>query len=118
MLIESIILSILVVVMSYLTFRSGHQGTALVLLPLLIVPGANLLGYGLAPQLDRITSALGPDHWRILFVLGGLAVTMCLVGGISRNIRRKGFRRGYLFLCGGFSMIFSFLILVAELPNL
>lgn len=118
MLTESIILSILVVVMSYLTSRSGRQGTALVLLPLLIVPGANLLGYGLAPQLDRITASLGPDHWRILFVLGGLAVTMCLVGVISQNIRRKGFRRGYLFLCGGFSMIFSFLILVAELPNL
>lgn len=117
MLTESIILSVLVLMMSYLTFRSGRGGTAVVLLPLLIVPGANLLGYGLAPQLDKLSTALGPAHWRILFVLGGLAATMCLVGAISRNIRRKGFRRGYLFLCGGFSMIFSFLILVAELPN-
>lgn len=118
MLTESVILAALVLVMYYLTLRSGRRGIALVLLPLLIVPGMNLLGYGLAPQLDKVTSALGPDHWRILFVLGGLAATMCLVGGISRNIRRKGFRRGYLFLCGGFSMIFSFLILVNELVNL
>lgn len=118
MLTESIILTVLVVVMCYLTFRSGRGGTALVLLPLLIVPGANLLGYGLAPQLDKLSTAMGANHWRLLFVLGGLAVTMCLVGGISRNIKRKGFRRGYLFLCGGFSLVFSFLILVAELPNL
>lgn len=118
MLTESIILVILVVTMSYITLRSGRQGTALVLLPLLIVPGANLLGYGLAPQLDKLTTALGPNHWRLLFVLGGLAVTMGVVGAISRNIKRKGFRRGYLCLCGGFSLVFSFLILVAELPNL
>ena len=118
MMTESIILMILVVTMSYLTLRSGRRGTALVLLPLLIVPGANVLGYGLAPYLDMLTTALGPEHWRLLFVLAALAVTMCVVGAISRNIKRKGFRRGYLVLCGGFSLVFSFLILVAEFPNL
>ena len=118
MMTESIILMILVVTMSYLTLRSGRRGTALVLLPLLIVPGANVLGYGLAPYLDMLTTVLGPEHWRLLFVLAALAVTMCVVGAISRNIKRKGFRRGSLFLCGGFSLVFSFLILVAEFPNL
>ena len=52
------------------------------------------------------------------FVLGALVVTMALVGAISRNIRRKGPRRAYLFVCGGFSLLFSFLILVDVLPSL
>ena len=118
MLTESFVLVALVLVMSYLTLRSGRRGTALVLLPLVIVPGVNLLAYGLAPQLDKLSEAMGPNHWRVLLVMLGLAVTMGLVGAISRNIKRKGPRRAYMLLCGGFTLIFSFMILVAALPNL
>ena len=118
MLTESVILSVLVVTMCYFTLRSGGRGTVLALLPLLIVPGANILAYGLAPQLDKLSEALSASHWRILFVLGALVVTMGLVGGISRNIKNKGPRRAYLCVCGGFSFLFSFLILVSALPNL
>lgn len=117
MLTESIILSALVVMMCYFTLRRGGRGTVLALLPLLIVPGANILAYGLAPQLDKF-SFLSVIRWRVLFVLGALVVTMGLVGGISRTIKRKGPRRAYLFVCGGFSFLFSFLILVSALPNL
>ena len=115
---ESLILSVLVLTMCYFTLRSGGRGTVVALLPLLIVPGSNILAHGLAPQLDKLSPLLGPEHWRLLFVLGAVAVTMGLVGGISHNIKQKGFRRGYLFVIGGFTLIFSFLILVAALPNL
>lgn len=118
MLTESFILLILVLMFCYFTLRSGRQGTLLLLLPLVVVPGVNLMGFALAPQLDKLTSALSAEHWRILFVLGGLAVTMALVGGISNNIKRKGVRRAYLFVTGGFTLVFSFLILVAALPAL
>lgn len=118
MLTESFILLILVLMFCYFTLRSGRQGTVLLMLPLVVVPGANLMGFALAPQLDRLSTALGAQHWRLLFVLGALAVTMGLVGAISRNIKRKGVRRGYLFVTGGFTLIFSFLILVKALPNL
>ena len=118
MLTESLILFVLVVMMCYFTLRSGSRGIVLALLPLLIVPGANILAYGLAPQLDKLSQALSANHWRILFVLGALVVTMGLVGGISRNIKRVTARRAYLFVCGGFSVLFSFLILVSALPVL
>lgn len=118
MLTESIILAVLVLTMCYFTLRSGGRGMAIILLPLLVVPSANICAYTLAPQLDKLSSALGPNHWRVLFVLGALVVTMGLVGGISRNIKRKGPRRAYLFLCGGFTLVFSFLILVSALPGL
>ncbi len=118
MLTESFILLILVVVFCYFTLRSGRQGMVLLMLPLLVVPGANVMGFALAPQLDKLSPLLGPEHWRILFVLGALVVTMGLVGGISRNIKRKGPRRAYLFVFGGFSFLFSFLILASALPHL
>ena len=115
---ESLILSVLVLTMCYFTLRSGGRGTVVAVLPLLIVPGTNILAYGLAPQLDKLSEALSANHWRVLFVLGALVVTMGLVGGNSRNIKRKGARRGYLLVCGGFSFLFSFLILVSALPQL
>ena len=118
MLTESFILLILVVVFCYFTLRSGRQGMVLLMLPLLVVPGANVMGFALAPQLDKLSPLLGPEHWRLLFVLGAVAVTMGLVGGISRNIKRVTARRAYLFVCGGFSFLFSFLILVSALPVL
>ena len=70
MLTESFILLILVVVFCYFTLRSGRQGMVLLMLPLLVVPGANVMGFALAPQLDKLSPLLGPEHWRILFVLG------------------------------------------------
>jgi len=118
MLTESIILSVLLLMMCYFTLRSGGRRTALAPLPLLIVPGVNILSYALAPQLDKLSDTLSANHWRVLFVLGALVVTMGLVGGISRNIKRKGSRRAYLFVCGGFSFLFSFLILASSLPSL
>lgn len=118
MLTESVILSLMVVVMWYFTLRSGRRGIAFALLPLLVVPCANVVAFGLSPRLDKLSDALGARHWQLLFVLGALVVTMALVGAISRNIRSKGPRRAYLFVCGGFSLVFSFLILVDVLPSL
>jgi hypothetical protein len=118
MLTESFVLVVLVVLMSYLTLRSGKRGVALILLPLVVVPLTNLLASGLAPQLDKLSEAMSANHWRVLLVMAALAVTMGLVGGISRNIKKKGPRRTYMLLCGGFSLIFSFMIIRAVLPNL
>ena len=118
MLTESFVLVVLVLLMSYLTLRSGKQGVALILLPLVVVPLTNLLASGLAPQLDKLSEAMSANHWRVLLLMAALAVTMGLVGGISRNIKKKGPRRTYMFLCGGFSLIFSFMIIRAVLPNL
>ena len=115
MLTESVILALMVVVMWYFTLRSGRRGIAFALLPLLVVPCANVIAAALAPRLDLLSDALGARHWQVLFVL---VVTMAWVGAISRNIRRKGPRRAYLFVCGGFSLLFSFLILVDVLPSL
>ena len=92
MLTESVILALMVVVMWYFTLRSGRRGIAFALLPLLVVPCANVIAAALAPRLDLLSDALGARHWQVLFVLGALVVTMALVGAISRNIRRKGHR--------------------------
>ena len=118
MLTESFVVVVLVLLMSYLTLRSGKRGMALILLPLVVVPLANLLASGLAPQLDKLSEAMSASHWRVLLVMAAMAITMGLVGGISRNIKKKAPRRTYMLLCGGFSLIFSFMILVDVLPIL
>ena len=49
---------------------------------------------------------------------GGRTTSFLMSVHLPRNIRRKGPRRAYLFVCGGFSLLFSFLILVDVLPSL
>ena len=103
---ESFVVVVLALLMCYLTARSGKRGVALILLPpLVIVPLANLLASALAPRLDLLSASITANYWRVLIVLVALAVTMGLVGGISRNIEKKAARRTYMFLCGGFVSI-------------
>ena len=116
---ESFVVVVLALLVCYLTARSGKRGVALILLPsLVIVPLANLLASALAPRLDLLSASITANYWRVLIVLVALAVTMGLVGGISRNIKKKAARRTYMFLCGGFSLAFAFMIFVSILPSL
>lgn len=106
---ESLAVLVLTLVISYFSLRAGRRGTALSVLPLVLLPSLNLVGGWASPQLARLGGT--PIQWRILFVVVGLAAQVAVLGGISRAITKKGIRRTYLGMCGGFSVVFALLIL-------
>lgn len=117
MFLESFVVIILSGILWYLFIRAGKRATALAVAPLVVLPFFNLTGIILAPRLAWL-GFLGELEWQVLFVFVGLLAGSVLFGGISRNIRRPSTRRGYLVLCGGFTLIFAFTIIVSLLPNL
>ena len=117
MFLESGVVVILSIMLWYLFIRAGKRATAVSLLPLVVLPLFNILGQILAPRLTLL-GFLGVLEWQVLFVILGLLAGSLLFGSISRNIRRPAARNGYLILCGGFTLLFAFTIIVHLLPNL
>ncbi len=111
---ESLVVLVLILLISYFSLRGGRRGAALAALPLVILPIFNLMGGWVAPQLARMGGT--PVHWRVLFVVAGMLVQGALLGAISRAMGRKSTRRTYLGMCGGFSVVFAFLIIFEILP--
>ncbi len=117
MFLESAVVVILSIILWYLFIRSGKRATAMSVLPLVVLPLFNIAGQMFSVQLARL-GLLGSLEWQVLFVFLGLLAGGALFGGISRNIKRPTARRGYLILCGGFTVLFAFTIIVNLLPNL
>ncbi len=117
MFLESGVVVILCFILWYLFVRAGRKATAMAILPLVVLPLFNIMGQILSPHLARL-GLLGILEWQVLFVFLGLLAGGALFGGISRNIVRATARRGYLILCGGFTVLFAFTIIISLLPNL
>lgn len=110
---ESIVVIVLTLILSYLYVRRGKRAIAVSILPLAVLPIFCILGYLLRSRLPM--SLLPPAQWGILFVMVGLLAGASLFGGISRNIKKASVRRGYLLLCGGFTLLFAFAEIIALL---
>ena len=113
---ESLLVLALILVISYFCARTGRRGTALSILVLGIAPVMNLLGAWLSGPLSRLVG----NHlqWRMLFVVLGLLIQGAILGAISRGIQKKAIRRSYLAVCGGFTVVMAFLIILRILPFL
>lgn len=115
MLVESFVVLILILVISYFCVRSGNRGTGLSILPLLILPSFYLSGFWLAPRLARW--GLSPIKWTLLFVMLGLLLQGLIIGAIAHGIEQKRVRHTYLGLCCGFMLVFLVMIIQSILPT-
>lgn len=111
---ESVVVILLTIIISYLYMRRQRRGIAVAILPLAVLPIMNLVGYFVSTKVTGMT-LLSPQQWRVMFLMLGLIVGGSLFGIISHNIKRGAGRRVYLFMCGGFTVIFAFVGIVEYL---
>ncbi|MEA5010714.1 MAG: hypothetical protein VB100_03215 [Angelakisella sp.] len=117
MFLECGVVLLLSLILSYLFIRSGKRATGVAVLPLVVLPVFNMFGQAFSYQLAKL-GFLGALEWQVLFVFIGLLLGGTLLGLISLNIKRSKARQVYLVLCGGFTVLFAFTIIVNILPNL
>ncbi len=100
-------------IMAFSTMRSGRYYFSLGVLPLAIVPFIHLMGNVIARGLSALTP-LSYFMARIGVDIAALVVACILFGIMSVHIKGKKQRLSYLVLCGGFTLIFT-CVLVARL---
>ncbi|MEG1942932.1 MAG: hypothetical protein RR049_03875 [Angelakisella sp.] len=103
---ESVVVILLTLIISYMYMRRGKRGIAMAVLPLAVMPFANLIGHFISTSFgDALLSA---KQWQVMFLMIGLIAGGSLFGIISSNIKKRSSRRMYLFVCGGFTVLFAF----------
>ncbi len=106
MLAECWAIVLIVLIMSYVFLRMGKQAIALSVLPLVILP----LGHIIARRAGILLSQLLPiaaQEGRIFVDVVALVLGVSIIGAIAHKIKDVLFRRMYVFLCGGFSIILA-----------
>lgn len=111
MVLESAVAIMLTFLVAYLYLRSGKRAMFIAILPLTIVPAANILGFLLSKSISSLLH-FGETNWRLIFIALGLAVSVAIVGSISTKLKRRASRRWYLLVCVGYCLIFSCIIMV------
>ena len=104
LLVESIAIIAVIGIYAYMTARSGKRSLALAVLPLVIVPLFHLLSQPVSSLLAAVAQR---DNIRAVIDVIGLALTCLLLGIFSGWFSSKRLRKGYLFICGGFSCILT-----------
>jgi hypothetical protein len=112
MIFECSAIIVVILVMSYLIFRSGSgYGWGIGVLPLTLVPAAHIVGPQLSLvliqllRIEYLTARIGVD-------ICALMITCLLLGAISSRMKNKRSRWAYLVVCGGFSAILTCVLLV------
>ncbi len=113
---ESFAIILILWVLSYMFMRNGKVATAVAVLPLTIVPIAFLISKPVALVLNPWLAGMTLTEVRISVVVVGLIITSIILGSISVQISQKVLRRGYLFLCGSFTLIIT-LIMILRMLN-
>lgn len=108
---ESLAIIFILLVMSYMFMRNGKVATAVSVLPLMIVPGAYLISGPIATVLAPWLSMMTVPEIRVVIVIIGLIITGIILGIISVQITQKVLRRGYLFLCGSFTIVITIIMM-------
>ena len=117
MFLECGVVVLLSLILSYLFVRSGKRATGIAVLPLIVLPLFNMAGQAFSSQLAKL-GILGVLEWQVLFVFLGLLIGGTLLGLISLNLKRTKTRQVYLILCGGFTVLFAFTIIINIIPEL
>lgn len=92
-------------------FRRRKMDFGIAVLPLLLVPLVHLVGGPLSVMLGGMGLPWDPRFIRTAIDVIGLMVACFLFGGLSRNIKGKKARRGYIMLCGSFTVILTLVLL-------
>ena len=105
----AVIVIVLVTVCMFL--RTKHKDYAAAVAPLVMVPGAHILGMLLT--LSRLFS-LDRSVWLYIAMsldIAALAISAALLTWCSRRIEPKGSRRLFVYLCIGFSVILTAILI-------
>lgn len=103
MLVESIAISMILVVMLFVFLRSHHRKYAIGTVPMLIVPVLNVLTAVLA---DTLQLNISKDILAAVIVFG-LAVAVAAIGMLCTMVKSRKAKYAYLFLSGGFTTLLT-----------
>ena len=105
MTIESCAILIILLVMAWMFAHTGHAAVGVAVLPLVVLPVFNLVAIPISSLLAPSIPALGVPEVRLMAEVLGLAVTCILLGLIATHIKAAKYRRAYLIVCCGYSLI-------------
>lgn len=112
MIFECSAIILVILVMSFMSLRSGKKaGWSIALLPLILVPAGHIASLWLYLPLARLLH-ITVVAARIGIDLCALTVTCLLLGGIALNIKNSRLRFGYLVVCGLFSALLTCVLIV------
>lgn len=111
MYIECLSIIVLIGIFIVTTARTGRHTAALSLLPLLSVPLFYLLSAPLSGLLISILPATNRLAVMVAATVLGLVIACVLFGMLCGNYGTRRTRRGYLVMCGGFSLILAVVLL-------
>lgn len=84
--------------------------------PLSLVPFGYLIAGPISRWLDGFFPSVSFDLFRVSFTLIALVFACILFGMLAGNMGGKAARRAYMFLCGGFSVILSIVLIHSIRP--
>ena len=111
MVVECVAIIALIAILIFMTARSGRREMALSMLPLLIVPGFYLLSAPLSKMIDPLLPFIPRFAIAVGITVIGLVIACVLFGMLCGNYPTKRARRGYLWMCAGFSTLLTVVLL-------
>lgn len=93
-----------------------HAKAGIAILPLALVPFGYLIAGPISRWLDGFFPSVSFDLFRVSFTLIALVFACVLFGMLAGNMGGKAARRAYMFLCGGFSVILSIVLIHSIRP--
>lgn len=93
-----------------------HTKTRSLDFALALVPFGYLIAGPISRWLDGFFPSISSDLFRVSFTLIALVFACVLFGMLAGNMGGKATRRVYMFLCGGFSVILSIVLIHSIRP--
>ena len=111
MYVECLAIVVLILAMWLIFMRARKKASAFAILPLVVVPLTHIAGNLLARP---ISGALFGNAAQIhIFIdILGLVFAGILFGSISHRIKSRKGRTSYLCICGGFTLVLTFVLIL------
>ncbi|MDD3192602.1 MAG: hypothetical protein PHE47_01890 [Oscillospiraceae bacterium] len=116
MIVECWVIVILILAMTVIIIRRGTFSQGIAILPLALVPFGYVIAGPISRWMDGIFPSISSDLFRVSFTLIALVIACVLFGMLSGNMGGKAARRAYMFLCGGFSVVLSIVLVYSIKP--
>ena len=114
--VECWVIIVLILAMAVIIMRRGTPRQGVSILPLALVPFGYLIAGPISRWLEGFFPSIRSDLFRVSFTLIALVFASVLFGMLAGNMGGKATRRVYMFLCGGFSVILSIVLIHSIRP--
>lgn len=105
MTIESCAIIVILLVMAWMFAHTGHGAIGVAVLPLVVLPVFNLAAIPISAVVAPTIPTMGVPEVSLITDVLGLVVTCILLGLIATHIKAAKYRRAYLVVCCGYSLI-------------